>query len=137
MDEAQDTRKFSPQGQFALDTNYYVKQLEDEAAASTKELRMQRAAFAQLQDIHNNRIDELVSIENELEKVRGAIREHETFAVEQQMKIDEYELAAKDMGFENFEAFMAEVKRSLNLPKRTPRRPRVDQPITNEDEPKE
>ena len=114
--EYQDTRKMSKDAPFHLDPNYYTSQLEAEVAIAHRELRMQKAGFEQLQDLYNNRIDELASMESELEKVRGGISEHEAFAVEQQLKIDSHTTLAKDLGFDTFEALAAEYYKTLGKP---------------------
>jgi AraC-like DNA-binding protein len=112
----QDSRKLTPEGQFSLDTNYYVKQLEEEVTAQHRETRMQRAAFAQLQDMYNARVDTIILLESEVEKVRHEIGEHEKLAVDQQMKIDEIDVFAKRIGFSSFSSFVEEFKKMPGVP---------------------
>lgn len=85
-----DSRRLNKDAPFHLDPSYYTEQLEKELAARTRELRMQMAGFEQLQDLFNNLVDTLASCESELEKTRGAIRDHEKLAVDQQMVVDEF-----------------------------------------------
>jgi len=90
MPVTMDSRKLNKDAPFHLDPSYYTEQLEKELAARTHELRMQMAGFEQLQDLFNNLVDTLASCESELEKTRGAIRDHEKLAVDQQMVVDEF-----------------------------------------------
>lgn len=83
-------RPFEEGGDFHLDMNYYVRQLESDQAAVQREARVQTAAFEQLKDMFNNKLQQIDRLEGAVEELRAEMREHEKLAVDQQMIIDQF-----------------------------------------------
>lgn len=96
---------------FAVDPSYVTRQLQNELQVAQEALILQRAGFAQLTDMFNQRTQEKQNLEDKLAAMRAEIEEHEKFAVTQQTTINDHTDMVKRFGFSTFEAFAAEFDR--------------------------
>lgn len=122
---------------FMVDPSYVLRQTQERLLLEVKDHVLTKAGFEQVTEMHNQKVMQIQALEGQVAQLREEIGSHEKFAVDQQMKIDGYELAAKDMGFETFDAFMDEVGRSLHGPNHVRSHRVIETLVTSEDEPEE
>ena len=88
---------------FHVSPDYVMRQLKFENARLHEQLTLQSAGFDQMQDMHAERVDQIGSLEETVQRLRAEMGEHERFAVEQQTLINEFNVFKKALVTHGFD----------------------------------